>query len=68
MRITFNRAGLKIRGHVFGKASHPQDAVILSHGFMANERMCHKYADLLTVVKSIKKWFSPKRKNYVFPV
>ena len=98
MRITFNRAGLKIRGHVFGKAPHPQDAVILSHGFMANERMCHKYAkllaemgfltvtfdfcgggifsrsdglsqdmtlftekaDLLTVVKSIKKWFSPK--------
>ena len=98
MRITFNRTGLKIRGHVFGKAPHPQDAVILSHGFMANERMCHKYAkllaemgfltvtfdfcgggifsrsdglsqdmtlftekvDLLTVVKSIKKWFSPK--------
>ena len=47
MRITFNRAGLKIRGHVFGKAPHPQDAVILSHGFMANERMCHKYAKLL---------------------
>ena len=47
MRITFNRAGLKIRGHVFGKAPHPQDAVILSHGFMANERMCQKYAKLL---------------------
>jgi len=28
-------------------ASHPQDVVIMSHGFMANERMCHKYAKLL---------------------
>lgn len=46
-KIEFNRGNLIIRGHVFGKKSHPQDAVILSHGFMANERMCHKYAKLL---------------------
>lgn len=47
MKIIFNRDDLKIRGHVFGKKNHPQDAVILSHGFMANERMCYKYAKLL---------------------
>lgn len=47
MKIVFDRGNLKIRGHVFGNKSHPQDVVILSHGFMANERMCHKYAKLL---------------------
>lgn len=47
MNIVFYRDGLKIRGHVFGKKSCPQDAVIMSHGFMANERMCYKYAKLL---------------------
>ena len=47
VNIVFYRGNLKIRGHVFGKQSHPQDAVILSHGFMANERMCFKYAKLL---------------------
>lgn len=47
MKIVFSRDDLKIRGHVFGKKNSPQDAVILSHGFMANERMCYKYAKLL---------------------
>ncbi|MCR5811178.1 MAG: alpha/beta hydrolase, partial [Lachnospiraceae bacterium] len=32
---------------VFGKKDQPQSAVILSHGFLANERMCFKYAKLL---------------------
>ena len=47
MNLVCSRDDLKIRGHVFGKKSHPQDAVILCHGFMANERMCRKYAKLL---------------------
>ena len=47
MNFVCSRDDLKIRGHVFGKRSHPQDAVILCHGFMANERMCRKYAELL---------------------
>ena len=46
-KIEFNRDGLKIRGHIFGKKDHPQHAVILSHGFLANERMCRRYAKLL---------------------
>ena len=46
-KIEFNRDNLIIRGHVFGEKDHPQDAVILCHGFMANERMCYKYARLL---------------------
>ena len=47
MKIEFCHDNLIIRGHIFGNKSHPQDAVILSHGFMANERMCYKYAKLL---------------------
>lgn len=46
-RITFDRRGLKIRGHVFGEKDQSQPAVILSHGFLANEQMCYKYAKLL---------------------
>lgn len=46
-KIDFNRVGLKIRGHVFGKPAKSQHVVILSHGFMANERMCYRYAKLL---------------------
>lgn len=49
-KINFNRNGMTIRGHVFGKKNHPQDVVILSHGFMANERMCYKYAKLLAEI------------------
>ena len=47
MKIDFHRAVLKIRGHVFGKTGQSQQVVILSHGFMANERMCYRYAKLL---------------------
>ena len=47
MNIEFQRNGLKIRGHIFGKKQHPQDTVILSHGFLANEKMCYKYAKAL---------------------
>jgi len=47
MKIDFNRDNLKIRGHVFGQTGNTQHAVILSHGFMANERMCYKYAKML---------------------
>ncbi len=45
--ITFSRAGLKIRGHVFGMKDCRQHAVLLSHGFLANEKMCYSYARLL---------------------
>ena len=46
-KIEFERDGLKIRGHVFGAEEGPRPAVILSHAFLANERMCHGYAELL---------------------
>ena len=46
-KIEFQRDGLTIRGHVRGEKGQPQPAVILSHGFLANERMCRKYAKLL---------------------
>ncbi len=46
-KIEFSRDGLTIRGHVRGVRNRPQPAVILSHGFLANERMCRKYAKLL---------------------
>lgn len=46
-KIEFQRNGLTIRGHVRGEKNRPQPAVILSHGFLANERMCRKYAKLL---------------------
>jgi alpha-beta hydrolase superfamily lysophospholipase len=46
-RIEFVRGNLTIRGHLWGKKNTPQHAVILSHGFLANERMCFKYAKLL---------------------
>ena len=46
-QVEFPGNGKTIRGHVWGKAGHPQHAVILNHGFLANERMCHGYAKLL---------------------
>ena len=46
-KIEFERDGLKIRGHVWGNTGQAQHAVILSHGFLSNERMCKKYAKLL---------------------
>ena len=47
MKIKYKRGSLTIRGHAFGITDRPQPAVILSHGFLANERMCFKYAKLL---------------------
>lgn len=41
------REGLTIRGHLYGRTGGLQPAVILSHGFLANEGMCTGYAELL---------------------
>ena len=41
------RGTLTIRGHVWGKTEGRQHAVVLSHGFLANEKMCRTYAKLL---------------------
>jgi hypothetical protein len=41
------RDDLTIRGHIFGKGTAPKPAVILSHGFMANEKTCYDYAKLI---------------------
>lgn len=41
------RGGLTIRGHIYGRTGSSQPAVILSHGFLANESMCAGYAELL---------------------
>jgi dienelactone hydrolase len=41
------RDGLTVQGYVFGKRSSPKPAVILSHGFLANQKMCYDYAKLL---------------------
>ena len=46
-RIEFHRDDHKISGHLWGRKEEPQHAVILCHGFLANEKMCHKYAALL---------------------
>ena len=47
MKFTCKRDELTIRGHVWGKQDGRQKAVILSHGFLANERTCFTYAKLL---------------------
>lgn len=41
------RDELTIRGHIWGRGARPKPAVILSHGFVANEETCHTYAMLL---------------------
>lgn len=41
------RAGLKISGHIHKKKSGRLPAVILCHGFMANELTCYAYAKVL---------------------
>jgi pimeloyl-ACP methyl ester carboxylesterase len=46
-KFTCQREGLTIRGHVFGKDTASKPAVILSHGFLANQKMCYNYAKLL---------------------
>ena len=47
MKFTCKRDDLTIRGHIWGKQEGRQKAVILSHGFLANERSCFPYAKLL---------------------
>ena len=44
-RFTCQRNEFTIHGHAWGEGCH---AVILSHGFLANERMCYPYAKLLS--------------------
>ena len=46
-QFSCQRDGLTIRGHVWGRGEAPKPAVILSHGFTANESTCHRYAQLL---------------------
>ncbi len=46
-KFTCQRDGLTIHGHVFGREETPKPAVILSHGFLANQKMCYGYAKLL---------------------
>lgn len=47
MKIEYQRGNLTIRGHAYGAVKRGQHAVILSHGFMANEKMCRRYAEVL---------------------
>ncbi|MBR4162724.1 MAG: alpha/beta fold hydrolase [Solobacterium sp.] len=47
-RIEFQRNGLTIRGHLWKNKFHSRHVIILSHGFLANENMCHKYARLFS--------------------
>ena len=41
------RDDLMIRGHLFGETEPGRRAVILSHGFLANEKMVFGYAEAL---------------------
>lgn len=47
-KFSCQRDKLTIRGHVWERGTSPKPAVILSHGLLANENMCHTYAKLLT--------------------
>lgn len=40
------RDDLTINGFVFGRSEKKKPAVILCHGFLANQKMCKKYAEL----------------------
>ena len=46
-KFSCKRANLTIRGHVWGNPEGQKKAVILSHGFLANERSNYTYAKLL---------------------
>ena len=46
-KFKVNRQNLSISGRVYGDCSGISPLVILSHGFMANQSMCKKYAKLL---------------------
>ena len=45
-KFSCERDGLCIRGHMWRSHEGILPAVILSHGFLANEKMCHGYARL----------------------
>ncbi len=46
-KFSCQRESMTIRGHVFGNPETAKTAVILSHGFLANEKMCEDYAVLM---------------------
>jgi predicted acylesterase/phospholipase RssA len=47
IKIAYQRDGLTIRGHAYGANRKGMHAVIVSHGFLANEKMCTQYAKVL---------------------
>lgn len=49
-KFVCERDGLKIRGRVWGSGEGKKPAVLLSHGFLANQRMCFTYAKLLAKI------------------
>ena len=44
------REHLTIRGRIFGDVSSRKPVVILCHGFLANQKMCRRYARLLAEI------------------
>ena len=46
-QFSCQRDGLTIRGYLYGDTSAPQEAVILSHGFLANQSTTIPYAKLI---------------------
>lgn len=49
-RFSTKRDELTIRGKIYGDLNGMKPAVILSHGFMANQSMCKKYAKILAKI------------------
>ena len=45
--VSCQRGQLTLRGHIFGSEESGKHAVILSHGFLANEKTVHAYARAL---------------------
>lgn len=45
--FSFRRDSLTIRGNVFGEPKEGKDAVIISHGFLANQKSVRTYAEVL---------------------
>ena len=45
--LKVQRDGLNIRGKIYGDTSEKRPVFILSHGYLANQSMCTKYAKLL---------------------
>jgi pimeloyl-ACP methyl ester carboxylesterase len=46
-KFSCQRDGLTIRGRIFGRGEEPRPTVILCHGFLANQKMCTEYTELL---------------------